>query len=255
MSLTLINFAASTPCPIRGCARVRAARRRQQHERPDTRRDRRRSGGPWRHRHAPPVRRPPRADVLLDVRDLSVVYESRAPDRRRSRPSTTSRSACARGSSSAWSGSPARASRPSATRSHPAAEAAGAHQRRQHRVSAVPTSVTSTTRPCADSARAASRWWLQSGMNALNPVRTVRNHFIDVFKAHGHMPRERWTPGCGSSDRQGQAARDDARARTRLSSPRHAAARLDRPRPVARAAAHGVRRADHGPSTSSCSTR
>jgi len=33
---------------------------------------------------------------------------------------------------------------------------------------------------------------LQSGMNALNPVRTVRNHFIDVFKAHGHVPRERW---------------------------------------------------------------
>ena len=33
---------------------------------------------------------------------------------------------------------------------------------------------------------------LQSGMNALNPVRTVRNHFIDVFKAHGHVSRERW---------------------------------------------------------------
>ncbi len=29
-------------------------------------------------------------------------------------------------------------------------------------------------------------------MNALNPVRTIRNHFIDVFKAHGHVPRERW---------------------------------------------------------------
>ncbi|OIH95255.1 glutathione ABC transporter ATP-binding protein [Curtobacterium sp. MCBA15_001] len=33
---------------------------------------------------------------------------------------------------------------------------------------------------------------LQSGMNALNPVRTIRNHFIDVFNAHGHVPRERW---------------------------------------------------------------
>ncbi|PZE35703.1 ABC transporter ATP-binding protein [Curtobacterium sp. MCPF17_031] len=33
---------------------------------------------------------------------------------------------------------------------------------------------------------------LQSGMNALNPVRTIRNHFIDVFTAHGHVPRERW---------------------------------------------------------------
>ncbi|WP_254678303.1 ABC transporter ATP-binding protein [Curtobacterium sp. SGAir0471] len=33
---------------------------------------------------------------------------------------------------------------------------------------------------------------LQSGMNALNPVRTVRNHFVDVFRAHGHVPRERW---------------------------------------------------------------
>ncbi|MBK0296261.1 ATP-binding cassette domain-containing protein, partial [Bacillus sp. S34] len=33
---------------------------------------------------------------------------------------------------------------------------------------------------------------LQSGMNALNPVRTIRNHFVDIFKAHGHVPRERW---------------------------------------------------------------
>ena len=33
---------------------------------------------------------------------------------------------------------------------------------------------------------------LQSGMNALNPVRTIRNHFIDIFKAHDHVPRERW---------------------------------------------------------------
>ncbi|GAB3600604.1 ABC transporter ATP-binding protein [Microbacterium tumbae] len=31
---------------------------------------------------------------------------------------------------------------------------------------------------------------LQSGMNALNPVRTVRAHFQDVFAAHGHVPRE-----------------------------------------------------------------
>ncbi|WP_159792672.1 ABC transporter ATP-binding protein [Puerhibacterium puerhi] len=29
---------------------------------------------------------------------------------------------------------------------------------------------------------------LQSGMNALNPVRTVGNHFTDVFAAHGHVP-------------------------------------------------------------------
>ncbi|MDN3309825.1 ABC transporter ATP-binding protein [Microbacterium oryzae] len=28
---------------------------------------------------------------------------------------------------------------------------------------------------------------LQSGMNALNPVRTVRRHFFDVFAAHGHV--------------------------------------------------------------------
>ncbi|MFJ2977380.1 ABC transporter ATP-binding protein [Curtobacterium sp. NPDC087082] len=33
---------------------------------------------------------------------------------------------------------------------------------------------------------------LQSGMNALNPVRTIRNHFIDIFKAHGHVSRDRW---------------------------------------------------------------
>ncbi|WP_144709951.1 ABC transporter ATP-binding protein [Curtobacterium pusillum] len=33
---------------------------------------------------------------------------------------------------------------------------------------------------------------LQSGMNALNPVRTIRNHFIDVFRAHGHVSRDRW---------------------------------------------------------------
>ncbi|MFZ4895465.1 ABC transporter ATP-binding protein [Plantibacter sp. Mn2098] len=33
---------------------------------------------------------------------------------------------------------------------------------------------------------------LQSGMNALNPVRTIRNHFIDIFRAHGHVQRDRW---------------------------------------------------------------
>lgn len=33
---------------------------------------------------------------------------------------------------------------------------------------------------------------LQSGMNALNPVRTIRNHFIDIFKAHGHVEKSRW---------------------------------------------------------------
>ena len=34
---------------------------------------------------------------------------------------------------------------------------------------------------------------LQSGMNALNPVRSIRHHFDDIFKAHGHVPRERFT--------------------------------------------------------------
>jgi len=29
---------------------------------------------------------------------------------------------------------------------------------------------------------------LQSGMNALNPVRTIRSHFMDIFAAHGHVP-------------------------------------------------------------------
>jgi peptide/nickel transport system ATP-binding protein len=33
---------------------------------------------------------------------------------------------------------------------------------------------------------------LQSGMNALNPVRTIRKHFVDIFAAHGHVGRERW---------------------------------------------------------------
>jgi len=33
---------------------------------------------------------------------------------------------------------------------------------------------------------------LQSGMNALNPVRTIRNHFIDIFKAHGHVSADRY---------------------------------------------------------------
>jgi peptide/nickel transport system ATP-binding protein len=33
---------------------------------------------------------------------------------------------------------------------------------------------------------------LQSGMNALNPVRTIRKHFVDIFKAHKHVPREQW---------------------------------------------------------------
>ncbi|BBA98427.1 putative ABC transporter ATP-binding protein [Actinacidiphila reveromycinica] len=32
---------------------------------------------------------------------------------------------------------------------------------------------------------------LQSGMNALNPVRTIGHHFGDVFAAHGHVPRAR----------------------------------------------------------------
>jgi peptide/nickel transport system ATP-binding protein len=32
---------------------------------------------------------------------------------------------------------------------------------------------------------------LQSGMNALNPVRTVRNHFYDIFAAHGHVSKAR----------------------------------------------------------------
>ncbi|MFS0913264.1 ABC transporter ATP-binding protein [Microbacterium sp. 179-I 3D2 NHS] len=31
---------------------------------------------------------------------------------------------------------------------------------------------------------------LQSGMNALNPVRTIGHHFHDIFAAHGHVPRE-----------------------------------------------------------------
>jgi peptide/nickel transport system ATP-binding protein len=30
---------------------------------------------------------------------------------------------------------------------------------------------------------------LQSGMNALNPVRRIRDHFADIFAAHGHVPR------------------------------------------------------------------
>lgn len=33
---------------------------------------------------------------------------------------------------------------------------------------------------------------LQSGMNALNPVRTVRNHFADIYRAHKHVERDRW---------------------------------------------------------------
>lgn len=32
---------------------------------------------------------------------------------------------------------------------------------------------------------------LQSGMNALNPVRTIRNHFMDIFKAHGHVAKDK----------------------------------------------------------------
>lgn len=34
---------------------------------------------------------------------------------------------------------------------------------------------------------------LQAGMNALNPVRTVGDHFRDVYKAHGHVPADRYT--------------------------------------------------------------
>jgi peptide/nickel transport system ATP-binding protein len=32
---------------------------------------------------------------------------------------------------------------------------------------------------------------LQSGMNALNPVRTVRDHFFDIFAAHKHVAKRR----------------------------------------------------------------
>lgn len=39
---------------------------------------------------------------------------------------------------------------------------------------------------------------LQAGMNALNPVRTVENHFVDIFAAHGHI----------SSPHRGARARD-----------------------------------------------
>lgn len=31
---------------------------------------------------------------------------------------------------------------------------------------------------------------LQSGMNALNPVRTVRKHFLDIYKAHGNVEKK-----------------------------------------------------------------
>ncbi|CAD6002914.1 ABC transporter ATP-binding protein [Agreia sp. COWG] len=34
---------------------------------------------------------------------------------------------------------------------------------------------------------------LQSGMNALNPVRSIRNHFVDIFRAHGHVDRADWS--------------------------------------------------------------
>jgi peptide/nickel transport system ATP-binding protein len=33
---------------------------------------------------------------------------------------------------------------------------------------------------------------LQSGMNALNPVRTVRKHFHDIFRAHHHVDKPHW---------------------------------------------------------------
>ncbi|MFQ4147677.1 ABC transporter ATP-binding protein [Arthrobacter sp. LAPM80] len=33
---------------------------------------------------------------------------------------------------------------------------------------------------------------LQSGMNALNPVRTIEHHFTDIFRAHGHVERGDW---------------------------------------------------------------
>ncbi|MCI1634856.1 ABC transporter ATP-binding protein [Bifidobacterium sp.] len=34
---------------------------------------------------------------------------------------------------------------------------------------------------------------LQSGMNALNPVRTIQKHFNDIFQAHNHVEKSRWT--------------------------------------------------------------
>jgi peptide/nickel transport system ATP-binding protein len=53
---------------------------------------------------------------------------------------------------------------------------------------------------------------LQSGMNALNPVRTIRNHFFDVFRAHGHIT----------------AAQREARARDLIGKVELPAATLDR---------------------------
>jgi peptide/nickel transport system ATP-binding protein len=53
---------------------------------------------------------------------------------------------------------------------------------------------------------------LQAGMNALNPVRTVRHHFRDIFRAHDHVPRDR----------------EEARARELLDKVRLQTAVLDR---------------------------
>lgn len=33
---------------------------------------------------------------------------------------------------------------------------------------------------------------MQAGMNSLNPVRSVRKHFHDIFRAHGHLDRRQW---------------------------------------------------------------
>ena len=69
-------------------------------------------------------------------------------------------------------------------RAHPDAAPAGPPGERRHHASTAPTSPACTASSCAGQRRNGFALVLQSGMNALNPVRTIAHHFGDIMKAH-----------------------------------------------------------------------
>ena len=107
--------------------------------------------------------------------------------RRRSRRSTTSRSRSRRGEFVGLVGESGFGQVDARLRADPAAEAAGPHQRRPHPVRRHATSASSTPRTLREQRQGGFAMVLQSGMNALNPVRThpqpLRRHL------HGARPR------------------------------------------------------------------
>ncbi len=90
---------------------------------------------------------------------------------------------------------------------------------------------------------------MQSGMNTLNPVRTIARHFGDVMKAHARPGDDVGTPGlrrrAGRLTRRRSPRRRPARPVPARTVRRDAATGLDRARAGARPAVRRLRRADH----------